>query len=104
MHYPNFEKWAFENGYDPDAGRGLCTIDRIDVNGDYSPDNCRFVDVKEQNRNRRCNRITVGSNGSEHRTMEEAARAAKVSSRTMRYRIERGIPVDGVVYRFADQD
>lgn len=29
------------------------TIDRIDVNGDYEPNNCRWVDVKTQIRNRR---------------------------------------------------
>ena len=33
--YQAFHDWAFANGYDPDAPRGQCTIDRIDVNGDY---------------------------------------------------------------------
>lgn len=51
--YANFKQFALENGYNPQAGFGECTIDRINVDGDYSPDNCRFVDIKTQNNNKR---------------------------------------------------
>lgn len=51
--YPAFRKWALENGYDPEAPYGKCTIDRIDVNGDYKPENCRFVTMLEQSHNKR---------------------------------------------------
>ena len=45
--FENFYKWATENGYAMDL-----TIDRIDVNGNYEPSNCRWVDIKTQNRNK----------------------------------------------------
>lgn len=43
-----FYKWAVDNGYRSDL-----TIDRINVNRNYEPDNCRWVDMKTQNRNKR---------------------------------------------------
>lgn len=48
-----FSKWAYANGYDPSAPYGKCTIDRIDVHGNYCPENCRFVDMKTQSMNKR---------------------------------------------------
>ena len=53
LDFTEFARWAYENGYDKDAKFGECTIDRIDVNGDYEPSNCRFESISEQNRNKR---------------------------------------------------
>lgn len=51
--YTAFRDWALSTGYDENAPRGKCTLDRIDVNGNYEPDNCRWVDAIAQAENRR---------------------------------------------------
>ena len=48
-----FYDWAYSNGYDENAPRNKCTIDRINNDGDYEPSNCRWVDAKIQASNQR---------------------------------------------------
>lgn len=52
--FMNFYNWAINNGYQDNL-----TIDRIDNNGNYEPNNCRWADRKEQGRNKRNNVIVI---------------------------------------------
>lgn len=51
-NFQAFCNWAIANGYDENAPTGQCTIDRIDNDKGYSPDNCRWVGMKTQRHNR----------------------------------------------------
>lgn len=57
--YYEFKKWAESNGYQEDIllnGRNRLTLDRIDNDKGYCPENCRWITQKEQQNNRRNNR------------------------------------------------
>ena len=47
-----FYDWAMASGYDENAAFGQCTLDRIDNDKGYYPDNCRWVNLTVQRNNR----------------------------------------------------
>lgn len=87
-----FRDWAFENGY----GEHL-SIDRIDVNGNYCPENCRWATAKEQGNNTRFNhRLTL--NGVS-RTIAEWSEETGISVELIHWRIRSGMTVEEALTR-----
>lgn len=79
--YEAFRDWAYKNGYED----GL-TIDRIDVDRNYEPENCRFVDMKTQCNNRSNSRL-ITFNGETH-TIAEWSEITGIKYHTLYMRIE----------------
>lgn len=85
-----FFKWAIANGYAEDL-----TIDRIDSNGNYCPDNCRWVDIKTQQNNKRTNR-RIEFNG-RTLTLAEWAKEIGLSDRTILFRLNKGMKPEEIL-------
>lgn len=66
--YSEFRSWALAHGYNPNAKYMGCTLDRINTNGNYCPENCRWVDAKTQANNRRTENVRRNSDGTFKRT------------------------------------
>ena len=77
-----FKKWSLENGFEESL-----TIDRIDNNGNYSPENCRWINQKEQMRNTRVNHLLT-YNG-ETKTMAEWSEITGIKYHTLKQRINK---------------
>lgn len=58
LKYENFFSWALTHGYK----EGL-QLDRIDCNGNYEPNNCRWVDSSTNNYNKRNNILVIYKDG-----------------------------------------
>lgn len=85
-----FIKWALENGYSDDL-----TLDRIDTNGDYSPENCRWETMKEQVSNRRCGKFLTF--GGETHNYADWARLLNIPPNTICERAKKGLPVEQIL-------
>ena len=85
--YRAFYEWAVSSGYK----KGL-SIERIDNNKGYSPDNCKWADKNEQAKNRR-NVIDVTYNG-KTQCLAEWARELGISRGTIKSRLDQGRSVE----------
>lgn len=81
--FEEFEKWSFKHGYSD-----CLEIDRIDNNGPYSPQNCRWVSRKENCRNRR-NNYSVEINGVMYQSAAEAAEKLKILPTSLNNQIKK---------------
>lgn len=93
----DFVKWAFSNGYK----EGL-TLDRIDNNGAYCPENCRWVDRKMQQRNRR-NNVVVNYNG-ENKCLKQWCEDLGISRKAVDHCRKRyGLSYQTIFHRYTKQ-
>ena len=77
-----FREWATESGY-----QDSLTIDRIDVNGNYCPENCRWATVAQQQRNTTRNRYITAFG--ETRTMAEWAELSGIRQDVIKDRLNK---------------
>lgn len=84
-----FYKWAIDNGYSDEL-----SIDRKDVNGNYTPDNCRWISMEKQADNKSNSRI-FEYNGEAH-TVSEWSKILDISRDIIWNRIKRGWDIERV--------
>jgi len=97
--FDNFSEWAYISGYDEKAKSRVCTLDRKDVDGNYNPDNCRWITNKQQQNNRR-NCVYIEHDG-DVKTIAEWAEELNISySKAYRYLREKGKTVQQVIDEF----
>lgn len=85
-----FYEWALANGYQDDL-----SIERMDVNKDYSPDNCCWIPVKEQAWNRRTSHM-IEYDG-QTKCLSEWCKVLHLNEKVIRQRIIRGMNFEDAI-------
>lgn len=93
--FSNFQEWALSNGYSDSL-----TLDRIDVNGNYGPNNCRWVTNLEQQNNKRNNQKYTYKD--ETLTVAELARKYSIRRGTLNSRLVKGLPIEEAIEKPID--
>jgi hypothetical protein len=90
-HTPqNFYDWVEQTGGRPERA----TLDRIDNNKGYSPENCKWATPAEQARNKRST-IMIAYNG-KTQCLQDWATELGMNHETLRYRYHKGLPVEKI--------
>ena len=93
----SFMEWALKNGYSDSL-----SIDRIDVDGDYCPENCRWADLYTQRNNTKRNHF-INVYG-DRLTLRQAADRYEVNYNTLKTRIRRGIQPEAAIVLVNQQE
>lgn len=86
----SFEAFLLDMGPRPP---GQYSIDRLDPDKDYSPDNCRWATIEQQGGEHRRGLISVAVDGHEFSSIADACRHFGVNLTTAHERIKAGVPV-----------
>ncbi len=81
-NYESFRDWALDNGYSDNL-----TLDRKNVNGNYCPENCRWISNQLQQYNKRTNR-NISFNG-KTQTITQWAKEYKIPVKTLQGRLDK---------------
>lgn len=87
-----FYNWAINNDY-----QNNLTIDRIDNNGNYEPNNCKWSTRKEQGNNQRTNHLLTYNNKTQ--TISQWADEVGLNNHTLQTRISRGWSIEDALFR-----
>ena len=100
--WDTFENFLRDMGYPPDNNH---TIERIDVNGNYEKNNCKWATPAEKARNRRNSRFYEYQG--KKMILKDWANELNVNEITLRYRIKRGWPIEKIFdtknYNYKDE-
>lgn len=90
QNFEPFYEWAINNGYQENL-----TIDRIDINNNYEPKNCRWVDRKTQSRNQSTNHLITYNN--ETHCINEWAEIKCLTKAAIHNRIKYGWSIEKIL-------
>ena len=95
--YLKFRDFLYENGYDENAPFGKCTVDRIDNNVGYCPENCRIVDMRFQSLNKTNNHIIIYKG--KRMTVTEAAEMNGLTNSQVFDRLNKGWDMNRALHK-----